>query len=262
MRYPGGKFAIAAWVISHMPAHQTYVELYGGAASILLLKHRAHGEIYNDLNSDVVNIFRVLRDPLRAAALIELIRLTPYARAEYRIAYEPCKDPIESARRMIFRSWAGIGSDSATRPAAGFRLYRKTTSGTTAAQDWLGFSEHLNDIVQRLRGVVIENLDALTLIERMDRPDTLFYADPPYVRSTRAASSVKYPCEMTDADHRALADRLHSIQGMAMISGYESDLYADLFRDWRCVSRMTIRQNHKPAKECLWLSPNIATTLF
>ena len=92
MRYPGGKYKLAKWVISHFPAHETYVELFGGAASVLMRKPRSIGEVYNDLDGDVVNVFRVLRNQEQAAELARLLALTPYAKEEYRQAYEPCED--------------------------------------------------------------------------------------------------------------------------------------------------------------------------
>lgn len=262
MRYPGGKYTIAKWVISHFPAHETYVELFGGAASVLMRKPRSVGEVYNDLNCDVVNVFRVLRDPIQAAELTRLLALTPYANEEYRFAYEPCDDPIERARRMIFRSFAGHGSDSVTRPNAGFRGHRNKESGVTAAKEWSGFPKEISVFTERLQGVCIEQREAVKLISIFDRPDTLFYADPPYLISTRSSSSVRYSCEMNDEDHVDLANALHLVKGMVIVSGYPSDLYARLYSGWRCVPHAFRAQNAKPSTECLWLSPNIQTTLF
>ena len=82
-RYHGGKWRLAPWIIEHFPPHRVYVEPFGGAASVLLRKPRSYAEVYNDRWSDVVNVFRVLRDPVRAAALKRLIALTPFARDEF-----------------------------------------------------------------------------------------------------------------------------------------------------------------------------------
>jgi DNA adenine methylase len=262
MRYPGGKFTLAKWVISHFPPHETYVELFGGAASVLMRKWRSVGEVYNDLNGDVVNVFRVLRNREQAGELARLLELTPYANEEYRLAYEPCDDPIERARRMIFRSYSGHGSDSVTRAHAGFRGYRNKVSGATAAHDWLGIPREIEMFTRRLQGVCIEQREANELINLFDRPDTLFYADPPYMLSVRSSSSVKYSCEMSDNDHVVLAQTLRSIEGAAVVSGYYCDLYNDLYAGWKCVKKTSIAQSHKPVVECLWLSPNIQTTLF
>jgi DNA adenine methylase len=262
MRYPGGKYKLAKWVVSHFPAHETYIELFGGAASVLLRKPRSIGEVYNDLDGDVVNVFRVLRNREQAAELARLLTLTPYANEEYRLAYESCDDPIERARRMIFRSFAGHGSDSVTRSHAGFRGHRNKESGVTAAQEWANFPREIVTFTERLQGVCIEQREAIKLIPVFDRTDTLFYADPPYLQSTRSSRSVKYRCEMTDNDHVELADVLHQVKGMVIVSGYPSELYDRLYADWRCVQKNHRAQNALKTTECLWLSPNIKTLLF
>jgi DNA adenine methylase len=105
LRYPGGKYKMAKWIISHFPQHDFYVEPYGGAGSVLMRKQKVMGEIYNDLDGGVVNVFRVLRDPEKAKELERLIRLTPFAYEEYKCAYDPWDNDIEYARRVIFRLW-------------------------------------------------------------------------------------------------------------------------------------------------------------
>src|SRR5687767_1982506 len=107
LRYHGGKFRIADWVISHMPTHQKYVEPYGGAASVLIQKPRVPAEVYNDLDGDIVNFFRVLRDPFMRKRFIEACELTPYAREEFELAYEDTDNPLERARRTAVRASMG-----------------------------------------------------------------------------------------------------------------------------------------------------------
>jgi DNA adenine methylase len=262
LRYPGGKYALAKWVISHFPRHETYVELFGGAASILMRKPRSVGEVYNDLNSDVVNVFRVLRNREQAAELARLLTLTPFSYEEYQAAYEPCECQIERARRMIFRSFAGHGSDSVSRARAGFRGHKNKESGTTAASEWANYPKEITSFTERLQGVTIENRNAVSLIPFYDRCDTLFYADPPYLMSTRSTSSVLYANEMTDEDHVKLAEALHQVKGMVIVSGYPSPLYDELYAGWRCIPKAHRAQNAKSSTECLWLSGNIQTTLF
>lgn len=263
MRYPGGKYSLAKWVISHFPAHETYVELFGGAASILMRKPRSVGEVYNDLNGEVVNVFRVLRNYEQAIELARLLELTPYAHEEYDLAYEYCDEPVEKARRMIFRSFAGYGSDSVTRPNAGFRGFKNKQSGATSANEWTNFPKEIIVFAKRLQGVDIEQREAINLIPMFDRQDTLFYADPPYLASVRSPNgSVRYKYEMKEDEHIKLAERLHQIKGMAIVSGYPSDLYKQLYADWRFTAKSSHTQRAKPSTECLWLSPNIQTTLF
>jgi len=261
MRYPGGKYKLAKWVISHFPAHDTYVELFGGGASVLMRKPRSIGETYNDLDGDVVNVFRVLRNPAQAAILEMLLKLTPYAKDEYDAAYETTDDPIEAARRMIFRSFAGHGSDSITRPHAGFRGF-KNENGVTSANEWSHFPKEIAIFSERLQGVCIENRDALEVITQYDRPSTLFYADPPYVKASRTSRSVRYKHEYTDEQHADLAEALCSIKGMAIVSGYSSELYDRLYAGWTCVRHSHYAQGALKRTECLWLSPNIKTVMF
>lgn len=261
-RYPGGKFTLAKWVISHFPGHETYVELFGGAASVLLQKQRSQGEVYNDINGDVVNVFRILRNDEMARKLTSKLLLTPFSYDEYKAAFDPTEDPIEKARQMIFRSYAGIGSDSLFRPNAGYRGLVNRQSGVTPATPWAEFPHEISKFVERLRGVSIENRDATRLIKLYDRPRTLFYVDPPYVMSTRSSKSVMYENEYSDQQHRDLAAALRNITGMAIVSGYTCELYDEIYSGWRQVLRNHKAQNGKPRVECLWLSPNIQTMLF
>jgi len=187
LRYHGGKWRLAPWIISHFPSHGLYVEPYGGAASVLLRKHRSRAEVYNDINDT---------------------------------------DPVERARRLVVRAFMGFGTGGARSAITGFRdkPWRPNTV-LTGVSDWANYPDHLVLFAERLRGVLIENRPALEVISRQDGPDTLFYVDPPYVASTR--SSLKngyspYSAEMTDPDHRDLAAALNEIEGVAVVSGYPS----------------------------------------
>jgi len=204
LRYHGGKFRLAPWIISHFPPHRVYVEPFGGAANVLLQKERSYAEVYNDLDDEVVTLFRVLRDPVTAGALISLLRVTPFARVEYRSSFELSDDPVESSRRLIVRSLMGFGSNSINRMvSSGFRS-NSNRSGTTPAHDWMNYPDALAGIIGRLSGVVIEHDDALSVVARFDVPDCLFYVDPPYPHSTRTTAGKGYTHEMTDDEHRKL----------------------------------------------------------
>lgn len=164
-----------------------YVEPYGGAASVLMLKPRSYAEVYNDLNGNVVNVFRVLRDPELAECLRRALHLTPWARAEFNLSYEPAEDPVERARRTIVQSFMAFGSSfQRGRSRTGFRA-KFTNRHQTGARDWIGYPKSIPAFVERLQGVVIEERPALDVIRQQDAPDTLFYVDPPYVPATRSA---------------------------------------------------------------------------
>jgi DNA adenine methylase len=255
LRYYGGKYRLAQWIIGHFPPHRCYVEPYAGAASVLLQKPRSYAEVYNDLDGEVVNLFRVLRDPAQARELERQLRLTPYARTEFEQSYQPAGDPIEQARRSIARSFMGFGSASLEETVTGFRDNAKR-SGTIPAHDWARYPDQIAAFCQRLTGVVIESRPALEVIERQDAPTTLFYVDPPYPHVTRGrVRAHRYRYEMSDDDHRALAERLHQVNGYAILSGYRCPLYAELYQDWRTAERETHADGALDRTEILWLSP-------
>lgn len=216
IRFYGGKWRLTPWILQHLPPHRCYVEPFGGGASVLLRKARA-------------------------------CELIPFARAEFDDAYNPAEDPLEQARRTVFRSFSGFGSAAVTGQSSGFRA-NSNRSGTTPAHNWMNYPDCLRMLIQRLRGVVIENRDAIDCMARHDAADTLHYVDPPYVHSTRSfrTRSHSYLHEMTDAQHEALAGALHGQSGVVVLSGYRCELYDRLYADWtridgrawsRCGSR-------------------------
>jgi len=261
LRYHGGKWKLAVWIVANMPPHRIYVEPFGGAASVLMRKPRSYAEVYNDRWNTVVNVFRVLRNPESAARLRSLLELTPFARSEF----DDCgdadigslEDDVEAARRTILRSFAGFGSASTNaKCSTGFRA-NSHRSGTTPAHDWANYPKHISSFVERLSGVCIENRDALEVIDQHDSSKTLIYADPPYLHSTRnmQRGNAAYAVEMSDEDHERLAEKLHSVKGMVMLSGYPSQLYERLYGDWIRLERRALADGARPRVECLWLNP-------
>ncbi len=255
LRYHGGKWKLAPWIAGHFPKHRVYVEPFGGGASVLLRKQRSHAEVYNDLDGEIVNLFEVARD--RGEELAQLVELTPFARAEFELAYEPAEDPLEQARRTLIRSFMGFGSAGASGQATGFRS-NSTRSGTTPAHDWLNFPEALRVTVQRLRGVVIERRDALLVMRSHDAPTTLHYVDPPYVHSTRSlrTRAPSYRHELSDLQHAELLAGLRSLAGMVVLSGYRCDLYDSALQGWQRIDLAAHADGARDRVESLWLSPN------
>jgi DNA adenine methylase len=262
LRWHGGKWRLAPWIIGHFPAHRVYVEPYGGAASVLLRKPRVYAEVYNDLGDEVVTLFRVLRSE-RAPELIEALRLTPFARGEFEAAYEPAEDPVETARRLAVRAYMGFGSDGHNaRVRTGFRA-NSNRAGTTPAHDWANYPDALKAIVERLRGVVIERRDALDVMRTHDSSETLHYVDPPYLPETRSDKSrrgkIKYHAyshEMTAEDHHRLLEFLQDLTGMVVLSGYPSPIYDDaLMPRWYRVERKALADGARARTEVLWINP-------
>jgi DNA adenine methylase len=269
-RAPGGKFRIRKWIVGHFPSHGFYVETHCFAASVFFQKRRSKSEILNDINDQITNAFEVLRDEKTAAELQRQLDLTPLSYTEYRRTYTlpPVDDKMEMTRRLIFQSFATIGTDGITRAFSGFRGLKNHESGISAGGEWARYPAAIPSFTKRLKGVIIENRDALKVIDVYDSPKTLFYLDPPYPIKARKAGKKLYKFEMTEADHIALAERLHRIEGMAIISSYDTPFYRSLFPKWRMDRIATRAQsngkrgtNSKISKriECIWMSPNIHT---
>lgn len=262
VRWHGGKWIMAPWVISHFPKHRFYVEPFCGAASVLLRKERSYSEVINDLDEEIIGLFRVLRDPDQSARLVRMMELTPFSRREFNLAYETTDDPVERARRLIIRSMMGYGGSLAIRrKSTGFRIDSRK-SGSTPARDWRNYPTALAGTVDRLRGVAIECLPAIDVIARCDDPETLFYVDPPYMHGTRRR--VDWHCyahEMTDKDHEDLLDALLSVKGMVVLSGYRSELYDQKLTGWRVEMRNTYADGARKRTEFLWINKQCANRL-
>jgi DNA adenine methylase len=261
--YHGSKWRIADWVISHFPRHRTFVDLFGGSASILLKKRRAEIEVYNDIDGEIVNLMKVARD--RGEELAQLLGMTPYARDEFRESFVPADDPVERARRTVVRSFQGYGGSYATRGSkatpGGFRVAYQP--GNNPSRSWTDIPANILEIAKRFQGVYIENLDFRKILARYDREDTLIYADPPYLPETRDYGS-DYSFEMNSRDHYELAQLLNKHKGPAVISGYHSAFYDELYGGWLCKKKDTTCASNKKRTEKIWikgLEPDLFTAL-
>lgn len=259
LRYHGAKWNLAPWIIRHIPAHEVYCEPFGGSAAVLLRKPRSLIEAYNDLDGEAVNFFRVLRDS--PGLLVEKIKMTPFAHAEWKLAFEPARDTVEAARRFFVRSYMSIAGPTA-QWGTGWR--RQTTysrgadgkNSMTPAAISFAKVEHLYQVADRLRGVFVEEMPAGDVIERYDGPEALFYLDPPYVPETRSKwAGNAYAVEMDQAGHAELLATLHGIQGMALLSGYRCALYDAELADWHRLDKTARVNGQSNAVESLWLSP-------
>lgn len=254
----GGKYSHLNFLLPLLPQNAThFCDVFGGSAAVLLNVDPYPVETYNDIDSELVNFFATLRN--QHGKLIKAISLTPFSREELALACESASklSKLERARRFYIRARqtrTGLAQTSSEgRWAHCVLTSRSGMSG--AVSRWLGSVEGLSEIAQRLQRVQIENAPAMEVIQRYDTPETLFYLDPPYVHSTRGDTSA-YRFEMTDDEHRQLAECLQGICGRAVISGYRTKLYDELFGHWqridadmrRCNSVGTFRQ------ESAWLN--------
>jgi DNA adenine methylase len=263
IRWHGGKFRLAPWVVPHFPPHHTYVEAFGGGAGVLLRKKRSHLEIYNDLDGQAVNFWRVLRDPETRAELARLVDFTPFSREEFESSYIPSEDPVEAARRFTVRCFFGHGTCSIDpRDSNGFRSC-DIRAGKSYAREWNGVPAAIVVAGNRFSGVTIEHLDWRKLLPKFDDPTTLFYLDPPYVMETRQAGGKGYVHEMTTRDHEQLAWMVAGVKGHVAISGYPSSLYDRLYAGWHRVEKQTNANGQRGSvsrTEVLWMNYTPPTT--
>jgi DNA adenine methylase len=262
--YYGGKGKSWRHIIPHFPPHRTYVEPFGGAANVLLNKLPSPVEVYNDIDSNLVTIFRVLRDS--PDELRRALELTPYSREEFVRCLGPLDglDDVEKARRLIVR-YRQTFSGKGQKAAPGQWSYSATQSSRGMAgrvSGWLStIDEVLPSVAERFRMVQIENLPWQEIIRRYDTPETLFYCDPPYLLSTRNGC-VGYKYEMTVEEHRELAEALNSVKGHVVLSGYASPEYDEWYRGWERVefgatvsARLDKGRSHDRRTEVLWIKP-------
>lgn len=255
LRWHGGKWLLAPWIISNLPPHRIYCEPFAGAASVLMRKPRSYGEVINDLDGEVINFYQVLRDKEKAEALCRALQLTPYSREEFELSYRSTSCAVERARRTVVRASMGIGTYAQIKKT-GFRATPgKGVNSPNTCNEFVNYPASLSMFHARLQGVVIENRDALEVIAQQDSPQTLFYVDPPYVFETRD-SGTDYAHEMTDEEHRRLAESLRSVKGMVVLSGYPCPLYdEELYPDWHRVEREALADGARKRTEVLWINP-------
>lgn len=258
-RYQGSKFRIVQWIISFFPRYEVYCEPFGGGAGVLFQKPKSTQEIYNDLNSEVVHVFRVLRDKEKAEELQRLIELTPWSREEYCESRQSNEndDDIEKARKIIVRSYMGISAGSINRKSSGFltQINNKEYK-CPSCKAWTNYPQQIMEYCRRLQGVIIENRDGMEVIKIYDTDKTLHYVDPPYVMSTwRKGDKKTYVQTYTDKEHAQLIELLKQVKGYVILSGYKCDLYMDLLKDWHMEKRETLNQRNQPRTEYIWISP-------
>lgn len=247
VRYHGGKVRLADRIVGLFPEHDCYVEPFGGGAAVLLSKPRARLEVYNDLDGDMVTLFRVLRDD--PGALADAIAMTPFARAEHVIAYQPAATDLERARRVLVRSHFGHGSSWIHR-ATGFRA-AGMRAGTLPVHGWMTLPATIRECAERMRGVVIEQRPAVQVLATHDGPSTLHYVDPPYLPETRDKGR-DYRHEMTRDQHVELLECLTALRGSIVLSGYASSLYDDALQGWRRIEIKALADRAAARTEVIW----------
>lgn len=229
----GGKSRLAKKIVALMPEHQSYVEVFGGGASVLFAKVPSPYECYNDLDDGLVNFFRVIRNGRKRKWLRRMVARVPYSRVEYnhfRKTWEQSEGDVERAYKWFVlnrMAFGGIFGNS-----WGFNVHRSARGMASCVQKLKSATALLEDAAERLSQVVIENKDWREMLIRFDSEQTLFYLDPPYVPKTRRGG--EYKCELTMADHVELIERIQLLKGKVILSGYACEEYEPLERaGWR-----------------------------
>ena len=255
----GGKFSHLDWLLPNLPDCFHYCEPFAGSGAVLLNRKPSSIETYNDIDGEVVNFFKVLRQ--EKSALIEQIALTPFSREEFAIACElnPNISNLERARRFYIRA-RQVRTGLAQTASIGRWANCKNTSRSGMSgvvSRWLGGVEQLEFIAERLLRVQIENRPAIDIIKLYDSKETLFYCDPPYIHSTRGDTK-SYKFEMNNYDHKALADVLDKVVGRVAISNYECELMEELYpsNKWKkfYAPEKIIHSTKSIRQEVLWIN--------
>ena len=247
LRFYGGKYNLAPWIIEHFPTHDSYLEPFFGGGSVLCAKPPSPIETVNDMDGRVVNFWLMLRT--HPSRLMRAIRHTPWAREEFIKALEISEDSLEDARRFFVSCWMSMNGSTATVPGD----WRRRCEGDSPATETLEI-DHLYVVAERMRSVQIENRDALHVIPLYDRPNALIYADPPYLPSLRGGH---YKEDVDEDYHIKLAGVLRECLAAVVVSGYPSALYEKLYAGWTRVDKEDVAVNAGSKRtESLWLSPS------
>ena len=250
MKYPGSKWSIADWIIRFFPEHHSYIEPFFGSGAVLFNKPRSNIETVNDIDGNVVNLFKCIReDPERLA---RAIYMTPYSRQVYEDAFsEVPEEPYEKALNFYIRLNMGHGFRT-NGEKVGWKNDVQGRERSYASQDWCNLPEKIMLAAERLRGVQIENKPAVDLIRRFNFENVLIYCDPPYMLSTRYGK--QYRCEMDEQDHEQLLEVLKAHKGFVIISGYETEMYDSILSGWNKYSTTAYSQVCSKKKEIIWMN--------
>ncbi|TAN32712.1 DNA adenine methylase [Patescibacteria group bacterium] len=258
----GGKFSHLDWLLPLLPETDHFCEPFGGSAAVIINRNPSLIETYNDLDGEVVNFFRVLRE--HPNDLIRQIGLTPFSREEFKYAIEHEDDKnlsdIERARSFFIRA-RQVRTGLAQKATSGRWANCKLTSRagmSGAVSRWLGSVDGLTEIAERLLRIQIENAPAIEVVRRYDSPQTLFYCDPPYTHDSRGDINA-YKFEMDRDAHVELAETLKQVKGLVAISGYDSPLMNELYQGWKKIAGPVKNANsiQQPRQEILWVNYNI-----
>lgn len=256
MRFLGGKYRIAPWIISHLPEHTKYCEPFGGAASVLMCKKPCQHEIYNDQNKYVWSVFRCLQSHILYRELKYRLKHTPYSRTELDLAFAEKDSPdiVEVARRTLVRAQMAFIPNGST--STDFWMSFDNSPTQNGATRFVNWKSAIRDFHKRLENVVLENTDAMKLIRMVDIPEMLFYVDPPYLPGLwDSRNESAYSDTLSLEQHKELLSLLTSCKGMVVLSGYSNSLYHEALAGWTVKMRKSTNNQAHRRIECIWINP-------
>lgn len=253
LKYPGAKTRLAPWLLSFVPEHNVYLEPFFGSGALFFNKQPSKIETINDIDGEVCNLFRVIRQ--QAEELAKLVEMTPYSREEYERAFivQESDDEVEKARKFLTRCWQGMGSSNVYKN--GFRSSQQSGSPRTT-KHWAEVPDRILQAAERLKMAQIESLDAVELMGRYDTPDVFIYLDPPYLPGIRKGYLYKH--EMKEEDHRRLLLAAVKHPGKILISGYDSALYNEILNGWNKEKREAQAEGGAKRIETVWYNYDLS----
>lgn len=253
LKYPGSKWNLAPKLLTLIPEHHTYLEPFFGSGALFFSKTPSAIETINDMDNNVVNLFSCIRnDPERLARMVMAV---PYSRSQYEQSYKAeCNDPYENALQFLVKCWQGYGFRT-NGYMVGWKNDIQGRESMYALWDWYRLPEKVIETAERLRKVQIENRPALEVMKRFDYKNVFMYLDPPYVLDTRTGKQYLY--EMTDQNHVELLEFCIKSKAKIMLSGYESDLYSSILKDWNKKQFDSCSEMGLKRKETIWFNYDV-----
>jgi DNA adenine methylase len=252
------------------PRHRTYIEPFGGGASLLLAKPRGVEEVYNDLDERLVNLFQVIKDPTLFDEFFTQAALTPFSRAERiqaRLSPDVPSDAVSRALSTFILSRQSFGG-LIDKTAWGLVTGTSVGGMAQSTHQWLSAIQRLRQVHRRIKYVDVRH-GSWEALSDLDGSETLWYLDPPYVPETRRDGV--YANEMSLEDHAHMLKTIDRYNGMVLLSGYPNELYSLLEKTWirfdfemKCFvvakTKATGLQGEGALKdqkrtECLWINP-------
>jgi len=230
-KYYGGKQRLAKYIIPHLPSHTEYYELFGGAGSVLVNKKPSKFELYNELDDRMYNLMCQVQ--CNSDYLIKELKKVEFSLETFKDACDKIKNCQLGYEESIYfyivknMSRCGIGESGSFSP--------DRENGHDKTNAWNTAIDNIKNVSKRLKDVKLKNYNALEFLDDNSfYKNSLIYLDPPYVASTRKSSN-NYKYEMTNDQHIEMATKLNKLNCKIVISGYESDLYNNLYKDWRKI---------------------------